>query len=138
MSKKEMNLDQFEKEFGIYNRQIKRVSKPYTQFSKQFVKWSLVNLIIIEIFVMVMIYRTGDTSQLAYLITGLAVEMLGVGIWYMKNSEAEKKARINAEVERMKMSGIVGEPFDTQMDYSNQPDTYYQGNTFEHQDGSSG
>lgn len=138
MSKKEMNLDQFEKEFGIYNRQIKRVSKPYTQFSKQFVKWSLVNLIIIEIFVMVMIYRTGDTSQLAYLITGLAVEMLGVGIWYMKNSEAEKKARINAEVERMKMSGIVGEPFDTQMDYSNSPDTYYQGNTFEHQDGSSG
>lgn len=77
--------------------------KKHIQFSKKVVTMCVANLIAIEVFAMVMIYRTGDTSQLMYLITAIAAECLGSVIWYMKNSETEKKEKIRAEVERLRV-----------------------------------
>lgn len=108
------------------------VEKPYVQFSKKMIVFCIVNLLIIEIFVMVMVVITNDTSVLPYFITSLCVQFLGVGVWYLKNSEAEKRARIDAEVERMKMQGKVPkEAFDKMLSDVNElieaePETYYK------------
>lgn len=112
------------------NKQIEEVKKPYVQFSKKMVGFLLGNMLVIELFVMFMIYTTKDTSSMPYLITGIAATALGGGIWYMKNSEAEKKARISAEVERMKFLKVIPEAFDDVLSESNEnvvPDTYYKG-----------
>lgn len=84
---------------------IEGISKKYTQFSKKVVLICLFNLLAIELFAMVMIWRTGDTSQISFLVTAIAAECLACVVWYMKNSEGEKKARIQAEIERMKHEG---------------------------------
>ena len=81
---------------------IEGISKKYTQFSKKVVLICLINLFAIELFAMVMIWRTGDTSQISFLVTAIAAECLACVVWYMKNSEGEKKARIQAEIEKMK------------------------------------
>ena len=95
---------------------IDKVSKPYTQFSKKFVILCLLNLLLIEVFAMLMIYKTGDLSPLTYLISGLAVDLLAVGVFYFKNSESEKKARIHAEMVRLRMVGAENsESFDTKL-----------------------
>ena len=85
-------------------RILSELSKGYTQFSKRVVLLCVTNLIVIEIFSMWMIYSTLDTTQISYLITSIALECLGAIIWYMKNSEAEKKARIASEIEKMKIA----------------------------------
>lgn len=82
---------------------VQEVEKKYVQFSKKVVFLCLLNLIAIEVFAMVLIWQTKDTSQISYLITSIAVECLGGIIWYMKNSEAEKTARIQAEVDMARM-----------------------------------
>lgn len=113
------------------NSQIDKVKKPYVQFSKKMMTFFLGNMLFIELFVMYMIFTTKDTSTMPYLITGIAAAAMGVGVWYLKNSEAEKKARINAEVERMKFLGVIPKAFDTVLSNSNEndtPDTYYKGN----------
>jgi hypothetical protein len=79
------------------------IEKKYTQFSKKVVLMCVFNLFAIEIFSMVMMWKTQDTSQISYLITSIAVECLGCVVWYMKNSETEKKTRIQAEVEKEKL-----------------------------------
>lgn len=112
------------------NNRIDKVKKPYVQFSKKIVGLLIGNLIVIELFVMYMTYITRDTSSMPYLITGIAVTMATGVIWYLKNSEAEKKARIDAEVERMKFLGVIPKAFDTILSNSNEndiPDTYYKG-----------
>jgi hypothetical protein len=111
---------------------LEEVKKPYTQFSKKIITFCFVNLIIVEAFVMVMVVISSDTSVLPYFITSLMVTLLGAIVWYLKNSEAEKKARIDAEVERMKLQGrIPKEAFDKALsDISNkiesEPETYYK------------
>ena len=107
-----------------YDNRIEKVSKPYTQFSKKIVLLCVLNLIMIEMFAMWMIYKSGDTSVISYLITSIAVECIAAVVWYMKNSEAEKKARISAEVERMKTMKILPKPFDTEISVGSEPDTY--------------
>lgn len=77
--------------------------KKHVQFSKKVVILCTSNLFLIEFFSMWMIFKFGDTSQLSYLITAIAAECLGCVIWYMKNSETEKKARIQAEVDMKKI-----------------------------------
>lgn len=77
--------------------------KKHVQFSKKVVILCISNLFLIEFFSMWMIFKFGDTSQLSYLITAIAAECLGCVIWYMKNSETEKKARIQAEVDMKKI-----------------------------------
>lgn len=110
-SEMELILEQMEleksirkKEIAEINRRWNKTSKPYTQTSKKVVGFCLIDFLIVEIFAMIMIWRTGDTEQIMYLITSIAITCLGAVIWYMKNSEAEKKARINMELERLKMS----------------------------------
>lgn len=80
-----------------------RAEKKYVQFSKKVVMLCIANLFLIEFFTMWMIIKFGDTSQLSYLVTAIAAECLGCVIWYMKNSETEKKARIQAEVDMKKI-----------------------------------
>lgn len=101
-----MSKKKLEKESKYIDNRIDEVSGNYVQFSKKFVLLCILNLVMIEIFAMVMIFKTNDTSQISYLITSIAATCLSVGIFYMKNSESEKKARINAEIERMKLEGI--------------------------------
>ena len=116
------------------DNRLEEVKKPYTQFSKRIIAFCFVNLLAVEIFVMVMVVLTRDTSVLPYFITSIVVQMLGAIIWYLKNSEAEKKARISAEVERMKLGGVPKESFDkilsdiTDKVEEYEPDTYYKGN----------
>lgn len=95
---------------------LENVKKPYVQFSKKIIFVLLSNLIIIEAFFMYMVYKTEDTSILPYLITGIAATIITGVIWYLKNSEAEKKCRIDAEIERMKFQGIIPkEAFDDKL-----------------------
>ena len=83
---------------------------------------------------MFMIFTTKDTSVLPYLITSLAVQFLGCVIWYLKNSEAEKKVRIEAEMERMKLvsknavTTIIDKVKSDIEDVESEPDTFYKGN----------
>lgn len=114
------------------DNRLDEVKKPYMQFSKKMIVFCIINLLIIELFVMVMVVLTKDTSVLPYFITSLAVQFLGVGVWYLKNSEAEKRARIDAEVERMKLQGKVPiEAFDKALSdigdkIEAEPETYYK------------
>ena len=120
------------------NRYKKRVPvsesiKPYIQFSKKIIRFCILNLIIIEVFVMYMIFVTKDTGVLPYLITSLAVQFLGCVVWYLKNSEAEKKSRIEAEMERMRLvsknaASTVMEKVRGVTNPEVEPDTYYKGN----------
>lgn len=80
-----------------------KVSKPYVQFSKKIIGMLICNLFFIEVFAAVMAWRCADTTLTGILVTSVAVECLGGVIWYMKNSEAEKKARVGASIERMKL-----------------------------------
>lgn len=80
-----------------------KVSKPYVQFSKKIIGMLICNLFFIEVFAAVMAWRCADTTLTGILVTSVAVECLGGVIWYMKNSEAEKKARVEASIERMKL-----------------------------------
>jgi len=107
--------------YKTIEERITRVKKPYVQFSKKIIFILILNLAIIEAFFMYMVYTTGDTSILPYLITGIAATIVTGVIWYLKNSEAEKKYRIDAEVERMKLQGIIPkEAFDEKLsDISN-------------------
>lgn len=94
------------KDLFIFSKDGKK-EKKYIQFSKIVVAMCLINLFVIEFFSMWMIYRFGDTSQISYLITAIAAECLACVVWYMKNSEAEKKARIQAEVDKAKLDAEV-------------------------------
>lgn len=96
---------------------IDNISKPYTQFSKKIIAFLLGNLIVIEVFVMSMCIWLRDMSPVPYLITSIAATILSGIVWYLKNSEAEKKARIQAEVDKMKIRNAIIE---------NEPDTYYK------------
>jgi hypothetical protein len=80
-----------------------KVTKKYTQFSKKVVALCIVNLFAIEVFAMYMIAKTDATDQISYLVTAIAAECLACVVWYMKNSEGEKKARIQAEIEKEKL-----------------------------------
>lgn len=107
--------------------------KPYVQFSKKIIRFCILNLMIIEAFAMYMIFVTRDTAVLPYLITSLAVQFLGCVVWYLKNSEAEKKARIDAEMERMRLvsqnaTNAVLEKVKCATNPEAEPDTYYKGN----------
>lgn len=97
------------KELAEISRRWDKTSKPYIQTSKKVVMFCLFDFLIVEIFTMVMIWRTAATDQIMYLITSIAITCLGAVIWYMKNSEAEKKARINVELERMKLKKVLKE-----------------------------
>lgn len=113
--------------------QIQEFTKPYVQFSKRVIRFCILNLIAIEIFVMFMVFITKDTGVLPYLITSLAVQFLGCVVWYLKNSEAEKKVRIEAEIERMKLVSKtnVNDIMDkvrTHVNPEDTPDTFYKGN----------
>lgn len=114
------------------DNRLEEVKKPYMQFSKKMITFCIVNLLIVEAFVMVMVTISKDTSVLPYFITSLAVQFLGCCVWYFKNSEAEKRARIDAEVERMKLQGKVPkEAFDKALSaigdkIESEPETYYK------------
>lgn len=97
MPEKEKSTDETSKS------NIPSIEKKYTQFSKKVVTFCLINLIAAEVFVAVMICKSGDTSSLSYFLTSISIECLGCIIWYMKNSESEKVARINAEIEKEKL-----------------------------------
>ena len=66
------------------------------QFSKKITAFCITNLIIIEIFTMILIWITKDMETLGLLITSVAAQCLGCVIWYMKNSATEKKSLIEA------------------------------------------
>lgn len=95
------------KELSEINRRWNKTSKPYTQTSKKIVGFCLLNFLIVELFAMVMVWKTSEMEVISILITSIAVTCLGAIIWYMKNSEAEKKARINMELERMKINKVL-------------------------------
>lgn len=118
---------------GTSKDRIESISKKYTQFSKKVVAFCLINLVAIELFAMVMIARTGDTSQIGFLITSIAVECVGCVIWYMKNSEGEKKARIQAEIERAKLGNSSADnsscKIDCDADIPTYNETLYEGNS---------
>lgn len=99
---------------------VESVSKPYVQFSKKIIAFLLINLIIIEVFTMFICIWLRDLSPVSYLITSIAATMLSGVIWYMKNSEAEKKARINAEIEKYKVDKNL------EFEIEDEPDTYYK------------
>lgn len=103
-------------------KNIEEVTKPYVQFSKKLVSFLLVNLIVIELFTMGMCVWLRDLSPVPYLITSIAATMLSGVIWYLKNSEAEKKARINAEIEKLKIEKQNTLEFEVE----EEPDTYYK------------
>ena len=114
------------------DKRLDEVKKPYVQFSKKMIAFLIINLLVIEAFVMYMIFITRDTSTMPYLITGIAATIVTSFVWYFKNSEAEKRARIDAEVERMKMQGKVPiEAFDKALSDINdkieaEPETFYK------------
>lgn len=114
------------------DKRLDEVKKPYVQFSKKMIVFCIVNLLAVELFVMIMVVLTKDTSVLPYFITSLAVQFLGCCVWYFKNSEAEKRARIDAEVERMKLQGKIPiEAFDKALSDINdkieaEPETFYK------------
>lgn len=113
MSDKEK--EQEEKKESIINKLYNR----YSQFSKFVVAFCTLNLVVVEAYIMILLWKTKDTSQISYLVTSIAATCLGTVIWYMKNSESEKKARIAAEVERMKVSGEISDiPFDIMLNKS--------------------
>lgn len=95
--------------------------KKYVQFSKKVVMLCIANLFLIEFFSMWMIIKFGDTSQLSYLITAIAAECLGCVIWYMKNSETEKKARIQAEVDMKKLDNMQSIQLNSETPTEEQP-----------------
>lgn len=102
------------------DKKIESVSKPYVQFSKKVIAFLLINLIVIEVFTMFICIWLRDLSPVSYLITSIAATMLSGVIWYMKNSEAEKKARINAEIEKYKVDKGL------EFEIEEEPDTYYK------------
>lgn len=114
------------------DNRLEEVKKPYVQFSKKMIAFLIINLLVIEAFVMYMIFITKDTSTMPYLITGIAATIVTSFVWYFKNSEAEKRARIDAEVERMKLQGKVPiEAFDKALSdigdkIEAEPETYYK------------
>lgn len=77
--------------------------KKYVQTSKKVVAFCLLNLLVIEIYTMIMAAVNKDMSIVGYLITAVAAECLATVVWYMKNSEAEKTARIQMEIEEIKL-----------------------------------
>lgn len=103
-------------------KNIEEVTKPYVQFSKKLISFLLVNLIVIELFTMGMCIWLKDLSPVPYLITSIAATMLSGVIWYLKNSEAEKKARINAEIEKLK----IEKKGTLEFEIEEEPDTYYK------------
>ena len=120
LEKMELEKSIRRKEIAEINRRWNKTSKPYTQTSKKVVAFCLINFLIVEIFTMIMIWKTGDTEQIMYLVTSIAVTCLGTIIWYMKNSEAEKKARINMELEKLKMSKALCEEEEDTEDEDNE------------------
>lgn len=108
------------------NSRIQKSTKRYVQFSKKMMTFFIILLLAIVIFAMVMSVVLLSEGIVNSLITCIAVTVLGAAIWYFKNSEAEKKSRITAEVERMKLeyrkSGeIIDEPFDKVLAELNKP-----------------
>lgn len=103
-----------------YNK-LNKSKKPkrYIQKSQIFIFILLILLLSIVIYAMIMGVVLRSTNIVIYLVTSIAATALGATIWYMKNSESEKKARFQYMIERDKLSGKVN------TDYSGDPDTFY-------------
>lgn len=117
---------------GIISEEEKlaHTAKPYVQFSKRMISFLIGNLIVIELFVMFMVVKTYDMTPVPYLVTSIAATLLGGVIWYMKNSEAEKKARISAEIEKFKIAEMskkaLVETVNKSFSIEDEPDTYFR------------
>lgn len=73
------------------------------EFSKKIFAGVAMGTVIIVIFSMVIVWRTGDTSPLAYIVPGIFAELATATGFYYKKAEAENK---------IKLSKIFGHPSD--------------------------
>ncbi|WP_187695381.1 hypothetical protein [Biomaibacter acetigenes] len=74
------------------------------EFSKKIFAGVALGTVIIVAFSMVVIWKTGDTSPLAYIIPGIFAELATATGFYYKKAEAENK---------IKLSKLLGTPLDT-------------------------
>lgn len=74
------------------------------EFSKKIFAGVALGTVIIIVFSMVIVWRTGDTSPLAYIIPGIFAELATATGFYYKKAEAENK---------IKLSKLLGAPLDT-------------------------